>query len=700
MTQDDLAVVGSPSTNAHVSLDLLTAATQQPLVGSMLYVEQQMAEGTELALGTVTEVTTTNKWHSDPVLRGIIKDTGEIPGMSGDVGDTRAASVNLQACYRRPHGQARWVQAGPSFRMSPGTGTPVRRLGNDLVAQLIAGTENLHYLGHLHGTDVRAPFNIRDFSGSRGAFHMGVFGATGSGKTAMSAYVLGSQMRHPDLGMIIIDPQGQWSTEQDLPFSLQGWAAEMGREVVVRRVSEDLRLDKDATLFGELLSKTRFLKELMKMSAETQDLLTDEIVKALRAIGDWDSRTSEDLLDTLLRALRAPHVLRNVYADLTRKERLLLALSEVLGEEPTEDAEGGQVVPGQYVMAPQAVLDQRKAEVLTQFTPLHNLFAATNPNGGKRHSLWGTVQSVFQRPDGVPAPLVILDMSTAAGVSWLDEALAGEDLAQAMAALRILDQDTIKAAILRRTCVTLKNASEDAFRGGKNLNTMVVFDEAWRYAPPPQNASEEEIRELSKDLAGYARDTRKFGIGWFYITQTPRSLNNDIWDQLAVRVIGYGLSGGELAKVGETLDGTDHLALYRAFAPPDATQPRVYPFMMTGPVSPLSFTKAPIFVAAPTDFDDFRAANRAWIEPLRLSLGFQVVSGAPTRPTANAPRKRPTMTSPPAGKAPTRRAEEDAARVRQHASTGGVDPKAGVGLSTDAGFSGGLSAIDSDEPPF
>src|SRR5690606_21308896 len=107
---------------------------------------------------------------------------------------------------------------------------------------------------------------------------------------------------------------------------------------------------------------------------------------------------------------------------------------------------------------------------------------------------------------------------------------------------------------LRQTFRTLKNASEDRFREGDNLNTNVVLDEAWRYAPPPHLASDPEIKALSIDLAGYARDTRKFGIGWTYITQTTRSLNPDIWDQLTVRVMGYGLAGADVEKVAEQVD--------------------------------------------------------------------------------------------------------------------------------------------------
>ncbi|NAZ84508.1 hypothetical protein GTR02_22145, partial [Kineococcus sp. R8] len=125
--------------------------------------------------------------------------------------------------------------------------------------------------------------------------------------------------------------------------------------------------------------------------------------------------------------------------------------------------------------------------------------------------------------------------------------------AGAVEALRVLDQDSIKAAILRKACRTLKEASEAAFRLGETLNTMVVFDQAWRYAPPLHLATDEEIKALSADLAGYFRDTRKFGIGWMLISQSPRSVNADCWDQMAVRLMGYGLGGADLAKVAEQM---------------------------------------------------------------------------------------------------------------------------------------------------
>lgn len=717
-----VAVAGSPSTNYEVTLDLLGDATREPLVGSMLLVTQPSGEGLELGLGMVTEVTTTNQWHTNPALRGVVKTRGAIPGMSGDTGDIRAATIKLQAAYKNdtPDGDGKWRQSGPSMRMSPPTGAAIRKVTDDVLAELTSGEPDIHFLGHMHGGSVRVPMQIRDFSGDRGAFHLSVHGLSGSGKSAFSAYLFAGQFRHRNQGLIIIDPQGQWSHETGLPFSLQGFAQELGREVTVRRISEDLRLEKDAPLFGELLSKTRFVREIMKMAAETSEILIEELVKALKTVDDWPKMAPEDLMDEVLRKLRAPNVLRRIYSDNTKKVRLMVAFSNVLNEDCIETIEGDPISDvtqseyRDYQLDNDSMATTRK-DVLSQFAPLHNLFSPSNPGGGRRNSLWNTVSRVFDKNarGNNPAPVLILDMSTSGGVSWVKDLLADDDTADALEALKVIDQDAIKAAILRQVCRTLKNASEAAFRDGDNLNTNVVFDEAWRYAPPPHLASDDEIKALSIDLAGYARDTRKFGIGWTYITQTCRSLNGDIWDQLSVRVLGYGLAGADLEKVAEQVDDRDHLKLYRAFAPPDSTNPKVYPFMMVGPVSPLSFSKAPILLAAYTDFDEFRADNREWITQIRLSQGNQVLTGTPARPggggvtlpsrasrtSTTAPVSRPAA-APARAPRPTAATRRDIETVREHRDNGGVDPSSGTGLSSDPLFGSGLDFIDDNQPPF
>ena len=63
-----VAIVGSPSSNAELTLNLTAEAYDTGLVGSLVYVRTPLGNGEECALGTVTQVVTTNQWHQNPSL--------------------------------------------------------------------------------------------------------------------------------------------------------------------------------------------------------------------------------------------------------------------------------------------------------------------------------------------------------------------------------------------------------------------------------------------------------------------------------------------------------------------------------------------------------------------------------------------------------------------------------------------------------
>ena len=95
-----------------------------------------------------------------------------------------------------------------------------------------------------------------------------------------------------------------------------------------------------------------------------------------------------------------------------------------------------------------------------------------------------------------------------------------------------------------------------------------------------------------------------------FITQEIGSLRRGIYSQLRVRCFGYGLtSGSELQRLRETIGDQSALELYRTFVDPAAIRPSEFPFMLTGPVSPLSFTGAPVFLSVYTDFERFKQDN-------------------------------------------------------------------------------------------
>lgn len=567
--------VGSPSSTSKVTVDILELATGDPLHGELVYLAHPLRDRHLIALGTVTEIRTSNRWHEDPNMRGVLKRYGSLPHLSG-VGDVRTADVLVQAAYVSNDadpaiGEAP-IESGGSLSMSPTTGATVARVTDEFLTQLLRRhRDEIIYLGHLYRTEVRLPLTIRHFgraeAGGGETYHTGIFGMTGSGKSGFAAYLVAAQLRHPSLGVFLIDPQGQFTSETGLPFSLQEWAEHQGREVRAYGISTNLRLSKDAYLLGDLLGLTRFFRDLLTVrGAENRESAVAEFTRALQACANWEQREPQDVLvDVTTRLANDAPAIQRIYASAQAQQRLVAALNSV--------AAGGA--------------EQQLA--LDLFRPLHSLFTERNPQGGYRTPVFGVIEQALD-PATTPRPFVIIDFSSG---GFADE---------------LLDQTAVKARILRVVCSELNRRAEANYREGTSLNVLVVFDEAHRFAADtPEN---DEAKDLADRLVDYVRTTRKYGLGWMFITQEIGSLRRGIYTQLRVRCFGYGLtSGTELQRLRETIGDPSSLDLYRTFVDPEAISPAQYPFMLTGPVSPLSFTGAPVFLSVYTDFERFRADN-------------------------------------------------------------------------------------------
>jgi hypothetical protein len=651
-----VASVGSPSSNYEIILRLAPESRHYPLVGSVVFLVNPMGDGEELALGSVTQVTTTNRLLEIPQMQPALAAGGEVRGWTGDAGDLRDATIRVQAAWRRETKSDPWKSSGPSLRMSPATGTEVYVLDNDTVQGLVETNEDIHYLGHLLGSDgVRLPMSLPDFAGDMGAWHGGLFGMTGSGKTAMSCYLIAGQLRHEDMGFIIVDPQGQWASEEGLAFSLQGFAAELGRPVRVRRISDDLRLQKDSDLLIDLLRQTHFTKDLHMKDQATTESFWYETKKFFDHTDNWERRPSREMLSALLAHLREEPVASRIYLTPERAQRFIERVTETDQDERSFSA------------------------AYRNFAPVHNLFQPVNASGDRREEVSAAFTEIFSQEQSGPKPILILDMSSRGSFSLDDINIDAEDYDQ------ILGRDDIKATILRSIFANMKKASERQFGEGVTLNTLVVLDEAWRYAAPTANETSLHIAELSKELAGYARDTRKFGIGWFFISQSPRNINPDIWAQLSLRLFGNGLSGADLEKMVDIIDSRDSLQLYRMFAPPSAT--RKWPFMLVGPGSPLAVTNAPVTFNAYSDFDEFRRDNERWISRIRKRLGGEPVMGPPSRPHGR-----------PASGANGKKAPKAIRKALTKSGMAASENRKSLGLLDTAGFVDPTSDID--DAPF
>lgn len=572
---EDVGLVGSPSTTGKVTVDILEEAISNPLHGDLVYLSHPMNEKCLVAIGTVTDIKTTNRWHEDENMRGVLKRYGSLPHLSG-IGDVRTAEVLVQAAYlaedANPSVGEPPIEAGGALTMSPTTGATVARVTDAFLSQLLRRhKDEIIYLGQIHRSTVRLPLTIKHFGrgdgGSGEAYHTGIFGMTGSGKSALAAYLLAAQLRHPSLGILVIDPQGQFTSEEGLPFSLQEWAEAQGRQVRTYAIARDLRLMKDAYLLGDLLGLTRFFKDLLTIKGgENRESAVAEFTRILQGVKDWETQPADDVLRALLSGLAGdPQAVQRVYSSTQAQARLVGAINAMLTQ------------PATFELA---------AEI---FRPLHSLFTDRNSAGGTRHSIYRVLEDVL-KPADTGRPLLIIDFSSA---GFADE---------------LLESTQVKARILRVVCSTVNREAEVLYGKGTSLNVLVVFDEAQRFAS--EAPEDDESQQLAAKLVDYVRTTRKYGLGWMFITQEIGSLRRGIYGQLRVRCFGYGLtSGTELQRLRETIGDPSALDLYRSFVDPAAISPSQYPFMLTGPVSPLSFTGAPVFLSVYTNFDDFKQDN-------------------------------------------------------------------------------------------
>jgi DNA helicase HerA-like ATPase len=610
------------------------------IVGKLIYFDTVVDDETFRSIGTVTDMKTLNT-SMNASMEGITAEFNEGGGGSYISPDLRKSEIMIQAVFK--YTDEGWVQYNSTLPTSPPTNLPVHLVTEETVREMLL---NASYpaVGYFRGLRSPLPFNIPNFD--RSATHAAVLGKSGSGKTQFYGMMLGGYMRHENHAIMVIDPQGQWGNENGMIFSPQNFARNLGRKVDVVRVAEDIQLPMDAEAITAMLEKLQVWRRFRRMGTEQIEAFSREVAERFanrfEAVNRGDS--TRMILERIFSDIaNSPSSLSRIYVPGERQDRFRDELKLLVGEEIIET--GGPRDGEMRVITAEEEADAEAIweNVLYAFQPLHSLFAPTNLSGGKRRPLGGNngfLTQVFQVRDenSAPAPYVVLDMSPNVALHAASD-LARNDAERGMQA--ILDNQDIKALILILVMDEMKRASEIAFASGHGLlNTQIVFDEAWRYAP--EGRATPEIERLASMLEGFALDTRKFGIGWTYILQSPSDLKRGIWRQLTYVYAGYGLVGEDVRALEGLSDDPSQIDLYRQFISPFST--KQYPFMVMGPISPLIFTTAPTFLNAFNGNDEFLQYNSQWIQQItnRRSLPavtVQSLAQSVLKPVAKAVKK-------------------------------------------------------------
>jgi uncharacterized protein DUF87 len=568
---EDVAVIGSPSTNVQLTLDLLQEATEDRLVGALTAFQAVQNGVPIVSVGQIVGLELRNRWHEDAVFRNLVKRTGEIPPITNRQ-DTRVADLVVGATFR---------QNGSAFEpdvlgMIPPTGTRVSRVDQALLDRLLAVyRDEIVYLGRAYANQVMYPMWFKHFDrgvgGAGEAYHIGVFGKTGSGKTGLAKMMLSAYARHPELGILVIDPQGEFSLElagtrvgqQGLP--LDAIMQRLGRQIQLFRIS-DIQLD-DWASFEDMMVSLGFCEELTVTHPESAGRAAEVIHNALeRQPLRLDALGTVAVMQAALTALVAPQNLTYVFATNAPQQRLQNRIQDILAN--------------------------RLQEVFAnKWQPITNLFAA----GPGRRRVFGIVQDLMGTAGQTgPRPVVVVDLSSRNNPAriWSEE---------------------LERRLLGKLLSVLVAQSGNVLAARQSANVLVVLDEAHRHAPSGR-LEDEYAERLRAQLRRAVRETRKFGVGWFFISLTLGGLDAEVVQQLRILAFGFGLAmGSEFDRLRDFVGGDDRaLSLYQSFRDPQSfprEDLREFPFMAVGPLSPLAFSGKPVFFSPFTDWNEFVRVN-------------------------------------------------------------------------------------------
>ena len=561
-----IATVGSPSYTTSLALEVLEDAARKRLVGSLIWFKMEQEGAEHYALGQITEIELRNIMLEMAEIRSLARQRGSVNPISG-VQDTHKGSMTTGSVFKLSEGS----YTPSTLGTVPPTGTPIYKADENILQKLLGRYQSrLFYLGNFYESELKLPlwfdhFGSPDKGGAGEAYHIGIYGMTGSGKSTLAKAIMMAYARHKSMAIFVFDPSGEFrlaATGKKKPsdrlfIDIGKVAKDRGKEVIPVSV-DDLVLDR-WELFEELLCESNFFRPLMVQRADKRRIASEILRSKMEnkiKLADLHKRSS---FEKALEILRDSDVQKQIYAS-----RSVEGLQRAVNEPPPTLYEAD--------WKPTAALFDKK---------------------GKR-----TVDDLVRRTFDLKEenrPIVIIDLS-GEGRSW---------------------NNKMRAILINRIVKELKRRGRDAYNADvtgasdNSLNTLVILDEAQRLVPRDR-FDEEKQDQLRDTLVDAVQTTRKYGLGWMFISLSLSALHRDIYHENRISFYGFGLNSvSEMNTLKELVPDNDSLKLYQSFRDPHALEFdfRTYSFMSRGPVSPLSSSGSPLFLTMFRTFKEFLNEN-------------------------------------------------------------------------------------------
>jgi energy-coupling factor transporter ATP-binding protein EcfA2 len=578
-----IGTIGSPSSTSELSLDILGTAVEKKLVGELALFRFDQDGKPHYAMGQITEIQLRNVWLEDPTIRSLARQRGQVNPVSGQQ-DTHLGNMIVSAVFSNDNRKFE-----PSILGTvPATGTLIHLANDEMLDKLLEKYKSeVFYLGQVYGSKPKLPLWFKHFgsgiNGAGEAYHIGIFGKTGSGKSVLAKMLLLAYSRYSNMAIFVIDPQGEFAKDakgeprsDGFQLNLLEIISGLNKKVIVKSV-RDLVLDR-WELLGEILYESPFFERLSIPYGENRRIACEilsgttgeagELRKKKVKLEDLYKRESFDIAWNILGN-------ENIQKQFYRTEQSRERFNSLYKNADTNDF----------------------FDIL--WSPITELFRKDRKDASSVDDL---IKKTFDLNEG-SRPLIVIDLSKemAKGIFW---------------------NDTVQALVIKRLLDGLTYSAENAYQKSSFLNTLVILDEAHRLASRESSDNEKQER-VRLALLDAVRTTRKYGLGWMFISQTLSSLHREIINQLRICFFGFGLAlGTEFMSLRELIGGDlNALKLYQSFRDPHSSfdiSSRQYSFMTVGPVSPLSFAGMPLFFTAFNKPEEFLKVNN--LEPKQGNL--------------------------------------------------------------------------------
>lgn len=580
--------VGSPSSNTEIAVDILSSASKNRLVGSMFFIESEQDAKPMVITGQITETIMNNRYHQNDIYRTIVKQDGFIPYLSG-THDVITAKYSVGAVFLQNE-ENQWVN--DTLGNVPFSGTAVSKLTQEVVDDLVKEQkEDIFQFGFAYGDNsVRIPMYLKHFgnpqTGGYGeAHHTLVVGKTGSGKSTLAKMMLSGYARHNEMAMIIIDPKGEFSEE------INGF--NIGESGFPFKTIMDA-YERKCYRYG-----------ITEIKLETWELFLD-ILESLELHKDMNvsaGDNAEELFKCIEDVLKKEKI---KLTDLGKNGVLEYVLEQIISETNTYSSQiyKSEEPRNRMIKNMSSILDDPNHRARKTWGFISFLFSDGNEKK-QRKSISRIINSIiYSKKD---RPIISIDLSVPGNKKDMDELLSDNNEFE-IDEEKDLFTESLQKKIIYRIVSELRRNSEDVIskrtRTGDrdNINTMIVFEEAHRFAPKFNDSSDPNGKKLTQKLIEGVRETRKYGLAWFFIDQTIGGIHREITQQVRTLWAGFGLSmGDELERLKEIIGGdSSDMNLYQSFKDPAGyanNKDKKYPWIVFGPVSPMVANR-PLFINA------------------------------------------------------------------------------------------------------